>query len=85
MLNPGLTVEQMREAVDAYRSFSNQIEAASFLGISRGALQNRLRQAAEVGLDGILTFKDPLSGSMVCTTAIGEGGKSSLKKRKASG
>lgn len=42
--------EKLREAVDAMREHGSQVKAALALGLSRQALQNRLRHAARLGV-----------------------------------
>lgn len=47
-----LTREQTQEAVDALAKYGTQTEAANAIGISRGALQNRLNAASRYGQNG---------------------------------
>lgn len=49
MPNPGLTPEQMREAVEAYRRVGTLSGAARSLGLDRGTFKNRLERAEEAG------------------------------------
>lgn len=53
MSRPPIDIEVLQATVDAYSSFdNNQTLAAEALGISRGGLQHRLKQAAARGLLG---------------------------------
>lgn len=63
---PRLTEEQLQAAVDAMKAHGTQTAAASALNLSRGALQDRLRQAAARGLMG---FKSVLPGFVVKETS----------------
>jgi len=52
MPTPPLTDEKLRAAVEAVERHGSQVAAASALKLSRQALQNRLKRAAEQGLMG---------------------------------
>lgn len=50
MPNPGLTPEQMQEAVDAYARHDSKKKAAESLGLNRRTYSNRLELALEQGI-----------------------------------
>lgn len=50
--SPPVSDDDLKAAVDAVAKYGSQVRAANALGISRGGLQDRLRQAARRGLDG---------------------------------
>jgi len=50
MANPGLTKQQMQEAVNAYAKTGNKIEAAKLLGINSNTYINRFNSASMAGV-----------------------------------
>jgi predicted phosphodiesterase len=77
--SPPVPDEELQQAVEALTVHGSQVKAAAALGMSRGGLQDRLRQAARKGL--MLDHPPAMPGYVIKETSEQKNGDGSLRSR----
>lgn len=76
--SPPVSDEELKQAVEVYKALGNQVRAAAHLGMSRGGLQQRLRNAALKGF--MLDHTPAMPGFRISRVNDGPNGKSIEQK-----